>query len=304
MTLIPKPEPVPFEPKELATGSGTFLAAGSRDRRIGVHYYKPRAFGARSRILLVIPGAGRNGDSYRDAWIEAAEAANVLVAALSYPEADYDFAAYHMGGVVKDLEIRNLPPGGAAAAVIRVRDEDISFSLNPRRDEWIFPDFDRIFGLITAATGSTQTAYDMFGHSAGAQILHRMVLFAPGSRADRIVAANSGFYTLADADQPLPVGLKGTDVTQASLARSFASKLMLLVGEKDDGDEAGGIQIHTPLIDNQGIGRLARGKYFFRDAEERARKLRLPFRWSLEVVPDVGHDFRAMSRAAARALFS
>jgi hypothetical protein len=302
MTLIPKPEPVPFEPKELATGSGAFLAAGSRERKIGVHYYKPRAFSARSRILLVIPGAGRNGDSYRDAWIEAAEAANVLVAALSYPEADYDFAAYHMGGVVKDLEIRNLPPGGAAAAVIRVRDEDISLSLNPRRDEWIFPDFDRIFGLITAATGSTQTAYDMFGHSAGAQILHRMVLFAPGSRADRIVAANSGFYTLADPDQPLPLGLKGTDVTQASLARSFACKLMLLVGEKDDGDEAGGIQIHTPLIDNQGIGRLARGKYFFRIAEEQARKLKLPFQWSLEVVPDVGHDFRAMSRAAARAL--
>jgi hypothetical protein len=303
MTLIPKPEPVPFEPKELATGSGAFLAAGSRERKIGVHYYKPRAFSARSRILLVIPGAGRNGDSYRDAWIEAAEAANVLVAALSYPEADYDFAAYHMGGVVKDLEIRNLPPGGAAAAVIRVRDEDISFSLNPRRDQWIFPDFDRIFGLITAATGSAQTAYDMFGHSAGAQILHRMVLFAPGSRADRIVAANSGFYTLADPDQSLPVGLKGTDVTQASLARSFASKLVLLVGEKDDGDEAGGIQIHTPLIDRQGIGRLARGKYFFRTAEEQARKFKSPFRWTLEVVPDVGHDFRAMSRAAARALF-
>ena len=173
-----------------------------------MQYYKPRAFSARSRILLVVPGAGRNGDSYRDAWIDAAEEANVLVAALSYPEADYDFAAYHMGGVVEDLEIRNLPPGGAAAAVIRVRDEDISFNLNPRRDEWIFPDFDRIFGLITAATGSTQTTYDLFGHSAGAQILHRMVLFAPGSRADHIVAANSGFYTLADPDQPLPRKLK------------------------------------------------------------------------------------------------
>ena len=305
MTLIPKPESLPFEPKELATGSGAFLAAGSRERKIGVHYYKPRAFSARSRILLVIPGAGRNGDSYRDAWIEAAEEANVLVAALSYPEADYDFAAYHMGGVVKDLEIRNLPRGsnGATADVIHVRDEDISFSLNPRRDEWLFPDFDRIFGLITAATGSTQAAYDMFGHSAGAQILHRLVLFAPGSRAERIVAANSGFYTLATPDQSLPVGLKGTEVTQASLARSFASKLMLLVGEKDDGDEAGGIQIHTPLIDSQGIGRLARGKYFLRTAEAQAHKLKVPFRWSLEVVPDVGHDFRAMSRAAARSLF-
>ncbi|HET9448813.1 MAG TPA: heavy metal-binding domain-containing protein [Steroidobacteraceae bacterium] len=305
MELIPKPQALPFEPKELATGSGAFLAAGSRERKIGVHYYKPRAFDARSRFLLVVPGAGRNGDAYRDAWIETAEQANVLVAALSYPQADYDFAAYHLGGVVKDLEIRNLPRGanGAPADVIHVRDEDISFNLNPRRDEWLFNDFDRIFGLLTAATGSKQTAYDMFGHSAGAQILHRLVLFAPGSRADRIAAANSGFYTLADLDRSLPAGLKGTDVTQESLTRSFASKLMLLVGEKDDGDEAGGIQIHTPLIDQQGIGRLARGKYFFRTADEQAQKLQAPFRWSLDVVPDVGHDFRAMSRAAARKLY-
>jgi hypothetical protein len=305
MELIPKPESPPFEPKELATGSGAFLAAGSRERKIGVHYYKPHAFSASSRILLVVPGAGRNGDSYRDAWIEVAEAANVLVAALSYAEADYDFAAYHLGGVVKDLQIRNLPRGanGAPPDVIHVRDEDISFSLNPKRDEWLFPDFDRIFGLVAAATGSNQTSYDMFGHSAGAQILHRLVLFAPGSRAQRIVAANAGFYTLATLDQSLPVGLKGAGVTPASLARSFACKLMLLVGEKDDGDEAGGIQIHTPLIDQQGIGRLARGKYFFRAAEEQARQLNAPFRWSLDVVPNVGHDFRAMSRAAARALF-
>lgn len=305
MTLVPKPQSMPFEPKELATGSGAFLVAGSRERRIGVHYYKPGAFGPRSRILLVLPGAGRNGDAYRDAWIEAAEKANVLVAALSYAEADYDFAAYHMGGVIQDLEIRNAPGGANAStpAVIRVRDEDISFSLNPRREEWLFHDFDRIFALITAATGSTQTAYDMFGHSAGAQILHRLVLFAPGSRAERLVAANSGFYTLPNLDQPLPVGLKGTGVTQDALTRSFACRLMVLVGEKDDGDEAGGIQIHTPLIDQQGSGRLARGRYFFRTAQERARTLEVPFRWSLQVVPDVGHDFRAMSRAAARELF-
>jgi hypothetical protein len=68
-----------------------------------------------------------------------------------------------------------------------------------------------------------------------------------------------------------PVGLKGTDVTPASLARSFACNLMLRVGEKDDGDDAGGIQIHTPQIDSQGIGRLARGKYFFRAAETGAQ---------------------------------
>jgi len=143
----------------------------------------------------------------------------------------------------------------------------------------------------------------MFGHSAGAQVLHRLVLFAPRSRAARIIAANAGFYTLPNLELRLPVGLKGTDVTAASLALSLASRLLVLVGEKDDGDEAGGMQIHTPAIDQQGISRLARGKYFFESGEERARMLNVPFHWSLQVVPNVGHDFRAMSRAAARSLY-
>lgn len=307
MTLVPK-QTMPFEPSRLETGSGAFLTAGGPGReqkRIGVHYYKPRSFTPASRILLVIPGTGRNGNTYRDAWIDAADKANLLVAALNYPERDYDFAAYHMGGVVKDLVIRNMPkgPNGEPPSIVQVRDEDITFTLNPRREEWLFNDFDRIFALIAAATGSTQSGYDMFGHSAGGQILHRLVLFHPRSRAQRIVAANSGFYTLPDLALPQPVGLKDTGVTQASLADSLACRLTLLLGENDNGDDAGGIQLRTPLINQQGIGRLDRGRYFFKAGAERARALGCPFHWTLETVPNVAHNFRAMSRAAAHLLY-
>lgn len=305
MTLTPKAEDLSFEPTALASGAGAFLTAGGQgreDKRITVHYYKPRAFMPRSRVLIVLAGAGRNGDAYRDAWIDAAESANVLVAALSYPGPDYDFAAYHMGGVVSDLVIRSLPEG-EAPSVIHARDEDITFTVNPRRETWLFNDFDRIFTLLAGATGSERTGYDMFGHSAGGQILHRLALFHPSSRAERIIAANSGFYTLPDPSQPLPAGLAGTGVDDASLADSFACRLTLLLGENDDGDEAGGIQIHTPMIDRQGTGRLARGRYFFRTAQQRAQAMRVVFNWTLRTVPNVGHDFRAMSRAAAAMLY-
>jgi pimeloyl-ACP methyl ester carboxylesterase len=304
MTLTPE-EDLRFEPTALAAGAGAFLTAGGQgreDKRITVHYYKPRRFTPRSRVLIVLAGAGRNGDSYRDAWIDAAESANALVAALSYPEADYDFAAYHMGGVVSDLVIRNLPEA-ETPSVIHARDEDISFTVNPRRETWLFHDFDRIFTLLAGATGSERTGYDMFGHSAGGQILHRLALFHPRSRAERIVAANSGFYTLPDTSLPLPVGLAGTGIDDASLADSFACRMTLLLGENDDGDEAGGIQIHTPMIDRQGIGRLARGRYFFRAGQERARAMGAALNWTLRTVPNVGHDFRAMSRAAAALLY-
>ena len=307
MTLALKQD-LPFEPRELPAGANAFLTAGGHghtQKRVHVHYYKPRGFSASSPILFVIPGAGRNGEAYRDAWVETAEAANIFVAALGYPEADYDFAAYQLGGVIENLVVRNMPTGprGQIPSVVHLRDEDISFSLNLRREEWLFNDFDRLFRLIAAATGSSRGGYDMFGHSAGGQILHRLVLFHPGARAERIVAANAGFYTLPDLTLPQPIGLRDTGVTQASLAESFSHQLIVLLGEDDDGDEAGGLQIHTPQIDRQGTGRLARGRFFLRAGEERARAMAVSFRWSLRTVPNVGHDFRSMSRAAARVLY-
>lgn len=311
MTLVQKPAPpgaTPFEPTELTSGAGAFLAAGGRGherKRITVHYYKPAGFNQRSPILLVIPGSGRNGDAYRDAWIDAAEAANVLVAALSYPEADYDFAAYQMGGVIRDLVIRNMPtgPNGEELSSVHIRDEDISFNLNIRPDEWIFNDFDRIFALIAATVNSSQTSYDMFGHSAGGQILHRHTLFHPRSHADRIIAANAGLYTLPDLALPQPIGLKDSGVTEASLTASFGCRLTILLGERDNDGEAGGIQLHTPLIDQQGVDRLSRGRYFFQAGRKRAQSLGARFNWAMEVVPGVGHDYRAMGRAAARLLY-
>jgi len=307
MTLTPKRD-YPLEPSALEIGAGAFVTRGGRgdeNKRVTVHYYKPHSFTPQSRVLLVIPGAGRDGDEYRDAWIETAERKSLLVASPSYPAADYDFAAYHMGGVVRDLVIRNLPtgPDGEPLDVIHVRDEDISFSINPRREEWLFNDFDRIVALLAAAAGAERNGYDVFGHSAGGQILHRLALFHPRSRAERIVAANSGFYTLPDLQTPPPVGLAGTGVSEASLAESFAAQLTLLLGENDNSDEAGGTQIHTPMIDRQGIGRLSRGRYFFEVGAQQAQAMGAPFHWRLQTVPDVGHDFRAMSAAAARLLY-
>lgn len=302
MTLVPKQD-LALEPRALEASAGAFLAAGGRGRehaRIRVDYYRPRGFTARSQILLIIPGSGRDGGEYRDAWISAAENANVLVASLGYPETDYDFAAYHMGGVVRDL---SFPDVAANTHIVRIRDEDITFTPNPRPDTWLFNDFDRIFHLLKTAVGASQESYDMFGHSAGGQILHRLALFHPRSRARRIIAGNSGFYTMPDLDAPLLFGLGGSGVDAQSLALSFRTQLTLLLGENDNSDEAGGIHLHTPLADRQGLGRLARGQFFFRFAAERARVMSAPFAWRLVTVPNVGHDFRAMSQAAARLLY-
>ena len=290
---------------ELPPGKSTFTMPGGKRREsqvITVHCYRPSTFTRRSRVLLVIPGAGRNGDDYRDSWTSIADTHGVLVASPSYPESGYNPAAYQMCGVIENLKIGTPLPQSTETSVY-LRDEDVRFDVNPRRDEWLFNDFDRLFARLVRATGSSQRSYDMFGHSAGAQVLHRHALLWQGSRARRVIAANAGFYTLPDLSTPQPVGLAGLGLGEQALREAFKRDLTILLGEKDNHPDLGGSHLHTPMIDQQGTNRLARGRYFHAFGRERASGLHTDFRWTLAEVPGVGHDYRAMARAAAQHLY-
>ncbi|MCT4630491.1 hypothetical protein [Winogradskyella sp.] len=90
-------------------GSGSFNfhgGIGHENDTIKVHYYKPHNFTSNSKILLVIPGAGRNADDYRDSWIEASKKHSILIISPSYSEQQYDFGDYHLGGIAKDLDLK------------------------------------------------------------------------------------------------------------------------------------------------------------------------------------------------------
>jgi pimeloyl-ACP methyl ester carboxylesterase len=306
MTLMPKHESeLSFEPNKLCARAGVFTISGGLGREnklVSVHYYLPDDFSPYSKVLLIVPGAGRNSPAYRNAWIDTARKNNILVAALGYPEKDYDLAAYNMGGVIENFRAQNIVT--STPGVIRAQDEDILFDINEDRTKWLFSDFDRIFEFLKLATGSMAAKYDIFGHSAGGQVLHRMTLFYPMSKVNRIIAANSGWYTLPDLTTALPVGLSGTPIQENELHDSFSLKLTILLGEYDDNDSAGGTLLHTPLIDKQGLGRFSRGQNFFKVGQEMAHKMNTAFNWRLKTVPNVGHDFRDMSLAATEIILT
>jgi pimeloyl-ACP methyl ester carboxylesterase len=290
---------------EVRPGPGAFSMAGGADHpnaTITVYYHRPTGFDATSPILIVVPGDGRNGDEYRDSWINASEEYGVLVLSPSYPEDDYDPAAYHLGGVIENLELRNLNTG--TPGVFRLADEDIVYDVNPEQERWLFRDFDRLFDNVVEAIGSTQSEYDLFGHSAGGQIVHRMAIFYPESKARWMIAANSGFYTVPDVSTRLIFGVANAPLTVEDLKRGFSQPLTLLLGEFDDAYEPRGQHLSTPLADSRGIGRLARGQYFYRSSQAIARELDASFNWTIEVVPGVGHDFRSMADAAASLLYN
>ena len=294
-------------PVTLPEGLGSFQLPDLGSAGLTVHYLRPPNFASSSPILLVIPGAGRNSDDYRDAWIDAACASGTLVAALGYSEDDYDFAAYNMGGTISNLHFDNpsFTRVSETATTVTLNDADIRFDVVTNRADWIFDDFDRVFEQLVEMTASAQETYDIFGHSAGGQILHRFAIFAPRSKARVIIAANSGFYTFPDLSQALPTGLQGSGLTETDLMHAFGAQLVLMLGALDNSDQSGGTLLHTPHIDqSQGLGRLDRGQRFYEHSRHEAERLGPTFQWQLQIIDGIGHDYRSMSAAAAEYLMN
>lgn len=291
---------------QLSTGSGVFEIAGGfgrEEQSIQVFYHQPESFTKDSKILLVIPGAGRNGDSYRDAWIEESEKYGVLILSPMYAEKDYAFEDYHLCGLIRDVNLRDVVEYVENSNRVKLDESQLQFQVNTEAQDWIFGDFDRIFDLAVAATQSAQTEYDVFGHSAGGQILHRFTIFYPQSKANRILAGNSGFYTLPDMEGRLPFGLKGSLIDEERLKLAFDKKLILFLGELDNENEQGGTLLRSTSADQQGLHRLARGVYFYETSKNIAQQIKATYNWDIQVVSGVGHNHRKMGDAAAKYLY-
>ncbi len=287
-------------------GSGMFSLPGGQgheEKTIQVYYHKPMNFNKHSKILMVIPGSGRKGDSYRDSWVSESERYNVLIVTLSYPKDTYPYKEYHLGGIVTQMNEKEHITFDKKTNQVFLDEEKVEITINDQKHTWIYNDFDRIFDMVVTALGSTQKTYDIFGHSAGGQVLHRFAIFHPMSKANHIIAANSGSYTVPDLQTYFPFGLKNTCIDASNLKTVFSKKLTILVGALDNAEKIKGILLRSKSADKQGLHRLARAHYFFETSKTIADKITSPFHWKLEVVPNVGHNQRKMGDAAAHLLF-
>lgn len=291
----------------IQTGSGIFLLDNTRENtknHIKVYYYKPQNFTNDSEILLVIPGAGRNADTYRDSWIEASEKHGILILSPMYPEDAFSFDEYHLGGLIKNSNLNDCIERVENTNKIRLFEEKLTFDSNSKTEEWLFNDFDHIFNKAVETLNSKQTTYNLFGHSAGGHILHRLALFQEHSKANKILASNASFYTLPNFENSYPFGLKDTPVDEPLLRNAFKKELVVFLGEEDNESETGGSFLVSKSADQQGHHRLERGKFFFEQAKEKALKLDAEFNWDLVIVPGVGHNYKLMGKAAAAYLYN
>ncbi|MCU0239837.1 MAG: hypothetical protein MUC29_10370 [Pyrinomonadaceae bacterium] len=140
--------------------------------------------------------------------------------------------------------------------------------------------------------------YNLFGHSAGGQFVHRFMLYLPKNNVRLAIAANPGFYTLPDLEQTFPYGLKKSPITitKKDLLKWTEKKLILMRGTADVKRTESLRQ--TPEADAQGQNRFERAGFMF----NQIKKLNPKTKWTMIDVPDVAHDQKGMAIAAQKVL--
>ncbi|WP_051275345.1 hypothetical protein [Aestuariibacter salexigens] len=295
MTLIENPKEKIINDVSIHQGSGNLLidVGNEQDNRsVRVFYYAPSALNDESNVLIVLPGAGRDAWGYRDAWKTAAEKHSVLILSLYYDESTYpEFWNYNLARMIANVEVDEK----------KSQIKDFTLTVDPER--WLFGDFDRVFKFVVNALNMNTVSYDLFGHSAGGQILQRYALFHTTNKANKIISANSGWYTVPSFENVFPYGLYNSPLEDIDLESAFRQNLVLLVGEKDDANETRGHLVRNDKVDLQGTHRLERANYFYKTAKREAKQQKLDFHWQLRIIENTGHDHAKMTKAAEQYLY-
>lgn len=257
------------------------------ERPLNIWAHVPRNADANSPVVVVLHGMGRNGENYRDAWVEPAETHGFVVLVPEFTATLYPGAAeYNLGRIFAD-------DGSRRAEV-----------------DWSYSQIEPVFRNARSRLGLNRERFHLYGHSAGSQFAHRYLLFVADAPVDRVVLANAGWYTLPDPTLRWPYGIggsgiggsEGEGVIPEAQVRSFLRRdVVVLLGDQDIDPEDSGLR-NTPDAVAQGPHRFARGHHYFEQTRERAEALGVVSPWQLDTVPGVGHSNRLMAPRAAAVL--
>ena len=245
------------------------------DRPLTLYAARPERWTSDLPVLLVHHGVGRNGRDYRDYWAPLVDETGVLAIAVDFSEAAFpEYLWYNFG----NLHAKDGTPNPPA--------------------EWTFGIPARLFAALHAAGVTRYPRYGLFGHSAGGQFVHRMLSFGYRENVAVAISANAGTYAMPDLHTSWPFGLGDTTVDHDSLRTLLAFPMTVMAGVNDT-STTGRFFPGGPRSNRQGPTRYARAHTYVRLGHEAARALGAVCAWRVIDVPDVGHDGRRMSQAAA-----
>lgn len=275
-------------------GTGRLKIHSLQGKPLSVHVFRPSQFDSRTgRIWFVMHGTGRDAERYLQAAAPVAERYQVLVVALEFSRNDYPNGDAYTLGVVTQGRVN-----AHAAEEGRWR--------SPLKTPYM--EIERTFSAIKEALRSQQPGYYLFGHSAGAQFVHRLLTFVHCPRVLSAVAANAGWYTLPTIDKkwpPFPYSLRGAAREFQDPGQVLAAPLTLLLGSLDTRvkEEDPHLRASAGAM-AQGSHRLQRGITYYEIGLQAARNKNMPLAWQLQWVPGAGHEVAKVIAPAGQRLFA
>ena len=262
-----------------STGVFTFNPTGAlSNKTINVFYHIPQGDLTNFPILFSFHGGSRNADEYRNDWIEMANKNSFMVFAPEFNSDNFTSGDMYI--------LDNIFQDGDNTSIDTLNSPDI----------WTFSIIDQLFDFIKNEVGSNQTTYNAWGHSAGAQFLHRFVLYLPESKLNIAVCSNAGWYTVPESDVVFPYGLLESQLSTTNLISAFSKTLYIHLGDSDTNQNSSSLRHNIIVDEQQGLNRLVRGRYFFETSKLKAELLNANFNWiKTPEVSGVGHDHSAMA---------
>ena len=244
---------------------------------LDVFYHLPKTIDNDTKVLFVVHGNTRNADDYLNTWIRLTKDKNIAIFAPHFKRSSFiSFNTLQMS---------------TSSGKIRT-DTDL----------YLHNSIDTLFKYIKTKFKLNDKLYDIYGHSAGAQFVHRYLLMSDNPSVNKAVAANAGWYTfLNGADFPYGVKNPPISLTDSNVKKFLSTNLYILIGTND-------IDVDSSInkskgAQKQGINRLQRAKNFFTYTESIVEQNNLEFKWKYQAVPGAPHSNKVMSKAAVLVLF-
>lgn len=229
--------------------------------------YKPASYRGEGFILL-LHGASRAAESYRDNAVGMADDAGRLVVVPLFDQERFPEWRYQFGGVFRP---------------------DSSFAPPEERTYAFIP---KIVSYIRAREGNAQMPYLLAGFSAGSQFVSRMTVFMD-TDAERIIAMAGGSVVFPTRDLKFGLGFGGLPEELSNderIKRYLALPMTVYIGTADTATA----QLPMGEAYAQGVHRYSRNIRWFNEAMDLAYKNQWPFNWRLVIADGPGHSPRDM----------
>jgi pimeloyl-ACP methyl ester carboxylesterase len=239
------------------------------DRPLVLDCYRPDTHTPDKPVVLVLHGKLRDGTRLRHRWMPAADRHGLLFVAITFPIESWPGLTIFSEGYVYDTE----------------------GTVRPRQN-WALAVPARVFALLRAAGLCTRDKAHLWGYSAGAQFVHRLMATQPHDIFAAVGVASAGWYTMPTLDRLYPDGLGGIGLSDEDIVKYLGYPMEVFVGDQDtDRDNLG----KSGMAKMQGPHRLARGMKYVEIGREEAAKRGVPCRWKFIAAPDISHMGRFMS---------